>query len=164
MWKCVFLNLNLVTPPPSCWICISGIRKWRSGSYVFLLISFLSLTERPSHPFRFPSSTSGKEFACQCRRPQILTWVQSQGWEDAREEGMATSSSIFAWRIPWTEEPAGLQSRVLRGWHNQKDSIHHLSLPSELPYWPLSTQQMMRWKGRREKKWENAKRSRKNLT
>ena len=129
MWKCVFLNLNLATPPPSCWICISGIRKWRSGSYVFLLVSFLSLIEQPSHPFGFPSSTSGKEFACQCRRPQILTRVQSQGWEDALEEGMATSSSIFAWRIPWTEEPTGLQSKVLRVRHNRKDSIH-TPLPS----------------------------------
>ena len=32
------------------------------------------------------------------------------GWEDPLEEGMATHSSILAWRIPWTEEPAGLQS------------------------------------------------------
>ena len=35
---------------------------------------------------------------------------QSLGWEDPLEEGMATHSSILAWRIPWTEEPAGLQS------------------------------------------------------
>ena len=32
------------------------------------------------------------------------------GWEDPLEEGMATHSSILAWRIPWTEEPDGLQS------------------------------------------------------
>ena len=31
--------------------------------------------------------------------------VQSLGWEDPLEEGMATHSSIFAWRIPWTEKP-----------------------------------------------------------
>ena len=37
------------------------------------------------------------------------TWVQSLGWEDALEEGMATHSSILAWRVPWTEEPGGLQ-------------------------------------------------------
>ena len=36
--------------------------------------------------------------------------VQSLGWEDPLEEGMATHSSILAWRIPWTEEPDGLQS------------------------------------------------------
>ena len=38
------------------------------------------------------------------------TWVQSLGWEDPLEEGMATHSSILDWRIPWTEEPGRLQS------------------------------------------------------
>ena len=38
------------------------------------------------------------------------TQVQSLGQEDPLEEGMATHSSILAWRIPWTEEPGGLQS------------------------------------------------------
>ena len=36
--------------------------------------------------------------------------VRSLGWEDPLEEGMATHSSILAWRIPWTEEPSRLQS------------------------------------------------------
>ena len=36
--------------------------------------------------------------------------VQSLGWEDPVEEGLATHSSILAWRIPWTEEPGGLRS------------------------------------------------------
>ena len=39
------------------------------------------------------------------------TWVQSLGQEDPLEKEMAIHSSILAWRIPWTEEPAGLQSR-----------------------------------------------------
>ena len=38
------------------------------------------------------------------------TWVQSLGQEDPLEKGMATHSSILAWRIPWAEEPGGLQS------------------------------------------------------
>ena len=38
------------------------------------------------------------------------TWVQSLGWRDPLEEGMAAHSSVLAWRIPWTEEPGGLQS------------------------------------------------------
>ena len=38
------------------------------------------------------------------------TQVPSQGQEDPLEEGMATDSSVLAWRIPWTEEPGGLQS------------------------------------------------------
>ena len=42
------------------------------------------------------------------------TWVRSMGWEDPLEESMATHSSILAWRIPWTEEPGGLQSMGLQ--------------------------------------------------
>ena len=38
------------------------------------------------------------------------TWVRSLGGEDPLEEGVATHSSILAWRTPWTEEPGGLQS------------------------------------------------------
>ena len=38
------------------------------------------------------------------------TSVRSLGWKDLLEEGMATHSSILAWKIPWTEEPGGLQS------------------------------------------------------
>jgi len=38
------------------------------------------------------------------------TWVRSLGWEEPLEEGMATHSSILAWRILWAEEPGGLQS------------------------------------------------------
>ena len=38
------------------------------------------------------------------------TWVGFLGWEDPLEKEMATHSSILAWRIPWTEEPGGLQS------------------------------------------------------
>ena len=34
----------------------------------------------------------------------------SLGWEDPLEEGMALQSSLLAWRIPWTEEPGGIQS------------------------------------------------------
>ena len=38
------------------------------------------------------------------------TWVRSLGWEDPLEKEMATHSSSLAWRIPWMEEPGGLQS------------------------------------------------------
>ena len=41
------------------------------------------------------------------------TPVQSLGWEDPLEEGMAIYSSTLAWKIPWTEEPGGLQSMGL---------------------------------------------------
>ena len=38
------------------------------------------------------------------------TWVQSRGQEDPLKKGMATHTSVLAWRIPWTEEPGRLQS------------------------------------------------------
>ena len=38
------------------------------------------------------------------------TQVQSLGWEDPLNKGMATHSSILAWKVPWTEKPGGLQS------------------------------------------------------
>ena len=38
------------------------------------------------------------------------TWIPSLGQEDSLEKEMATHSNIFAWEIPWTEEPGGLQS------------------------------------------------------
>ena len=56
----------------------------------------------------FPDGANDKEPACQCRRHE--TWVPSLGQEDPLEEGMATHSSILAWRIPRTVEPGGLQS------------------------------------------------------
>ena len=42
------------------------------------------------------------------------TLVQSQGWEDLLEKGMATQASIFAWKTPWTEDPGGLHSMGLQ--------------------------------------------------
>ena len=42
-------------------------------------------------------------------------WFGSLGWEDPLEEGMATHFSILTWRMPWTEEPAGLQSMGSQG-------------------------------------------------
>ena len=54
------------------------------------------------------------------------TWVLSLGWEDPLEEGMATYSSTLAWRIPWTEEPGGLQSMELqKSWIWQSDTHTH---------------------------------------
>ena len=53
----------------------------------------------------FPDNSDGKEFAAVQE-----TWVRSLSWADPLEKRMATHSSILAWRIPWTEEPGGLQS------------------------------------------------------
>ena len=55
------------------------------------------------------------------------TWVRSLGWEDPLEEGMATPSSILAWRIPWTEEPVELQSVGSKGVRHDTLTLTQLS-------------------------------------
>ena len=53
------------------------------------------------------------------------TWVRSLGREDPLEKEMATHCSVLAWRIPWTEEPGGLQSTGSQGVrHDWAASIH----------------------------------------
>ena len=53
--------------------------------------------------------------------------VRSLGWEDSLEEGTTTHSGILAWRIPWTEEPAELQSiGSQRVGHDRSDLTHML--------------------------------------
>ena len=56
------------------------------------------------------------------------TWVQSLGHEDPLEKGMATHSSIPAWKISWTEEPGGLQSMgPQRVEHNRATNTHFIA-------------------------------------
>ena len=63
------------------------------------------------------------------------TGVRSLGWEDPLEKGMATHSSILAWRIPWTEEPGGLYSP----WdHKESDRTEQLTLSLSLSPAPLN--------------------------
>ena len=58
------------------------------------------------------------------------TWLWSLGWEDPLEKGMATHSSILAWRIVWTEKPGGLQSvgsqRVRHNWVTDTAQQRHI--------------------------------------
>ena len=53
------------------------------------------------------------------------TWVQSLGWKDPLEEGMATHSSVLAWRIPWTEE----MGRLSPWGHKELDMTDEPLLP-----------------------------------
>ena len=50
-------------------------------------------------------------------------WVPSLRWEDPLEEGMATRSSILAWKIPWTEEPGRLQSIRLQRVREERGGV-----------------------------------------
>ena len=67
----------------------------------------------------------------------LKTQVQSLGQEDPLEKAMATHSSIFAWKIPWTEEPDGLQFMVSQESDmTQRLSHHHHFQIHMAQYWP----------------------------
>ena len=89
-----------------------------SLEYRFSVNDYKSLREnnRLLYIMGFPDGARGKETACQWGKHE--TWVQSLGWEDSLEEGMATHSSILAWRIPWMEEFGGL-------WFIQSQRVGH---------------------------------------
>ena len=74
---------------PSQWLL-------RDESSSFLLLYH----EASKHPLGLPCGSAGKKSACN---------VGDLGWEDPLEKGMATYSSILAWRIPWTIQSMGLQ-------------------------------------------------------
>ena len=92
----------------NCWkylLMIISVRQ--SIIKTFIMFSFNGIPTFP-HPQDLPGGAGGKEPTCQCRRQEMRVW--SLGWEDSLVKGMATQPSILAWRIPWTEEPGGLQS------------------------------------------------------
>ena len=60
--------------------------------------------------YRLPWWLSGKTYAFQCRGCGFGPWVR----KITLEKVMANHSSIFAWKVPWTEEPGGLQSMGLQ--------------------------------------------------
>ena len=87
----------------------------------------------------FPGGSDGKRICVQCRKPRF-----SPGGEDPPEKGMATHASILAWRIPWTEEPGGLQptglQRVGHNWAQQHVAI--------IPFYSLPKSQLFHlWNG-----------------
>ena len=72
----------------------------------------------PREGIGYPLQYSWASFVAQAvKNPPAMqeAWVQSLGWEDPLEEGMAAYASILAWRIPRTEEPGRLQSRGSQG-------------------------------------------------
>ena len=90
--------------------------EWQSGKFqIQIWIS------QCSHPASLVAQTVKNLLAMQ------ETWVQSLVWEDLLEEGPATHSSFFAWRIPWIEELGGLQSmrlqRVGHDWATEHNNV-----------------------------------------
>ena len=76
--------------------------------------------------------------------PEIQeTWVQSLGREDPLEKEMATHSSIHAWRIPWTEEPHGLQSMASQKVGHDWGANTHTHIHTHTHLWMSSGE----WRG-----------------
>ena len=91
IYKIVFLSVN-----------ITSNNKTTECSLRFLCGSFDTKI--------FPGGSDSKESACSAGDPGLIPGLgRSLDW-DPLEKGMVTHSSIVAWRIPWTEEPGGLQS------------------------------------------------------
>ena len=82
---------------------------WNSFAFSLIqwMLAILSLVPLPF--VGFPGGSDGKESVAMLETP-----LQPLGWENHMEKGMATLFSTFAWRIPWTEELAGLQSPGLQ--------------------------------------------------
>ena len=95
-----------------------------------LFLCFVSFSFLTVALTNFPDSSVGKESACSAGVSRETGSIL--GSEDPLEKGMATHSSILAWRIPWTEEPGALQSmglrRVRHDWAQHSKPIHALSL------------------------------------
>ena len=87
----------------------------------FLGVSLFTLCAHARHPIR------ASLMAQLVNHLPVMqeTWVWSLGREDPLEEGMATHSSILAWRIPWTEEAGGLQSTRSQESDTTKWLNHH---------------------------------------
>ena len=89
----IFLTLRLFV---DCCVILSEVVRGINRSDITCAIPYLG----------FPGGSAVKN-------PPVVqelqgTWVRSLGQEHSPEEGMATDSSIFAWKIPWTEEPGRL--------------------------------------------------------
>ena len=78
-------------------VYVSSTVYWLTDKRLFYLILIITLASLVAQTVKNPPAMRE-------------TWIRSLGWEDPLEEGMATHSSILAWRIPGTEEPDGLQS------------------------------------------------------
>ena len=110
IYICHFLNITEICTGPLINIC----RIYSTNSVTFFLHGIPIFILNVANYRTCDSSTLGWSSLVAQRLKHLPamqeTWVRSLGWEDPREKAMAPHSSILAWRIPWMEEPGGLQS------------------------------------------------------
>ena len=75
-----------------------------------MLKTHFAYEHRVAEGYDFTERASLVAQTVKCLPAMQETWVQLLGWEDPLEKEMETHSSTLAWRMPWTEEPGGLQS------------------------------------------------------
>ena len=145
--KLTFLGINLLSLLRELFTpCLLRLPKchWWGGlnnrnRNFFSVLEVGSLRSRRWYIW-FPLRPRGSVGKKQKQPAKQETQFRSLGGEDSLEEGMATHSSILAWRIPWTEEPGGLESQTLLGGsvrHDWSDSPHAQGLLLNLQ-WPPS--------------------------
>ena len=153
-WKTIWLKIPMISFTRGMllvyfsWPCIWVLRFPFYSISIFLLIQLglflISTTHagiRTSKSFHIwlpqPPSVCAVETGMTVKSPPAMqeTWVLSLGQEDPLEKGMATHSSILAGRIPWTEEPGGLQSMgSQRVWCTWATNTYTQPVWGHLPY------------------------------
>ena len=103
-WKCRVLTTGLLEISQCCWVFLLLLFLLLLSSLWIFCELFLLYWGRAS----LVAQTVKNLPAVQ------EIWVWSLGWNDPLKRGMATPSNILSWRIPWTEEPGGLQSMGLQ--------------------------------------------------
>ena len=94
--RCCFFGKPFLTPWPRSWLCY--LLSWHQMTFLLCFVRSSLIVQREKHSLAIQETQE--------------TQIWFLGWEDPLEKQMATYSTILAWRIPWTEEPDGLQPKV----------------------------------------------------
>ena len=128
-----------------------ALTRWTIAVYQILPILDKKMWDKEEY-----SGSDGKVWVWALALPAMWdTWVGSLGWEDPLEEGMATHSSILAWRIPWTEERDGLQSMGLQRGMTELPSTAHPQKNYIMPFvaiWMCLEIIASRWQSKPDRK------------
>ena len=107
------------------------------GENVYVQLGCSAVHLKPSQHCQFDSLVA--QLVKKKKVPEMReTQVQCLGWDNLLEKETATHSSILAWRIPWTEEPGGLQSMELQSQTRLSDEPFHFQYKIRLPRWQSS--------------------------